>query len=130
MTVEEAEAERKAFTQEAEETLSELGSTHDFEMSGECEDKSGELTSVFTVDTDREGILGMFIKHGQPVTVGSGGEMKINDDKIALYFSFMANVDISKDANQRAVGMSALAKGRELVSTFFTLRLASDMFSA
>ena len=126
----EAEKLVKKFAQEAQAELDGLGSVHKFKMSKECEDKEGNATKAFIIDTDRAGILGMFIKHGQPVTLSQGGDLNVDQDKLAAYFGFMANIDVTKDENLSAIGWGALAKGRELVSSFFTLRLASDMFSA
>ena len=121
------EAAMKAFREGAEAELDALGVEHKFQMKGSCEDKSGNETSVLRVNLDADGFLGLYMKLGLPAAFSSiKGDVEIDDEKIAAYFSFMANIDLSKGSNLSAIGISSLNKARETVKAFFMLRLAAD----
>ena len=124
----ELEAEKlvRELSQEAQKDLDKLDMSHSFETLSECKDKDGEPTKVLRIELDKKGFLGMFVKLGQPVTIGVDG-LVFNDTKIFAYTKFMSNINLDSEKNLEAIGMRALGKGRSIVTDFFTLRQAADM---
>lgn len=117
---------------DAQRELDALDSIKQFAMVGECEDKNGELTRVLILDTDADGILGLFMELGQPysfvtdVDVPADERIKKNGAKFQRYFQEMVNIDLTDKANLRAIGWGALGQAREYVDGFFMLRLVCD----
>lgn len=122
----EVKASVAKFKKEADDMLDSMGTVHKFEMNGVCSDKQETDTQVLIIDTDRKGVLGMYMRQGQPVTLGASGEMTLNEDKLFHYLNFMSNVDLENEDNHEAIGWAAISKAREVVRAFFTLRLASS----
>lgn len=127
-----AAKEMEQFKQASRQQLEAMGTLHRFEMAGECTDLGGELTRVLEIDTDAEGILGLFMELGQPYSfvmdkdVAPEDRVRKDGAKFQRYLQAMANVDLSDKAVLKAVGWSALARAREVADGFFMLRLVCD----
>lgn len=111
----------------AEKDMKSFEPVQSFEIPTECEDKEGESTRVLIIDTDKEGILGLFMEHGQPFSFGHDGQIKEDNKKLSLYFNFMSNIDLTNSDNLKAIGWNTLPKAREVVRNFFMLRLVLDL---
>jgi hypothetical protein len=122
-----ATAQISAMQAEAAKDLEQFETIQKFEMAGECTDKNGEKTRVLIVDTDADGILGLFMEIGQPFSFSATGDIKEDSAKVRKFMAHMSNVDLSDGAVQKAVGWAALGKAREVARAFFMLRLVSDL---
>ncbi len=97
-----------------------------FPMDSECLDKQGNSTKVLTVDVDREGIFGLYVDLGNPYTITKEGTIEEDKKILSAYLNFMSDIDLSKEENLKAIGWN-IEKARELVQSFFMLRLASNL---
>lgn len=110
----------------ATEQLSRFQSLHEIKIKGQVEDKSGNQTKVLVLDFDKEDFIGFFLKQGNPFSMGPEGIIE-NSEKVVKYVEFMSNIDLTKKANLKAVGLAAVSKARGLVADFFMLTLVSDL---
>lgn len=112
--------------EEAAKQLENFPSVHEIAIKGQVADKSGNQTKVLVVDFDKEGFIGLFLKHGNPFSMGAKGIVE-DSDKLVKYVEFMSNIDLTKQTNLKEVGLKAVSKARGLVSDFFTLTLVSEL---
>lgn len=107
--------------------LGALGTSHSFEMAGECKDKDGNATKVFTIDTDKRGILRLKRLYGNPLTFPSdeGGKFEVNVESFQRFYEHMSNIELTED-NEEAIGDAALSQAYEVVHDFFTFCLVRD----
>lgn len=116
--------------QEAKETatkqLTQFPDLHEIEIKGQVADKDGNQTKVLIVDFDKDGFIGLFLKHGNPFSMGPNGIVE-DSEKLVKYVEFMSNIDLTKKENLNGVGLKAVSKARGLVSDFFTLTLVSEL---
>lgn len=130
--IKQAKSEFAGLQDGARRELEAMTTAHRFAMVGECRDKHGDLTRVLEIDTDAEGILGLFMEIGQPYTfslekdVLPEDRMKKDNAKLNKFLAVMANVDLSDKEVLKAVGWTALAGARSIADSFFTLRLVAD----
>ncbi len=119
-------AEFKQYQKNAQKQLNELPTVHQFAIKSKCLDKDGNETQVLYIDTDKKGYIGKFLQLGNPYSFDTETG-KTNEDgvKIAEYLQFMASIDLLE--NEKAIGMQAIAKARNVVSDFFMLNLVSAL---
>lgn len=126
ITKEQAFQTAKEAKENAIEQLSAFPEVHEIAIKGQVTDKAGNQTKVLVMDFDKEGFIGLFLKHGNPFSMGAGGIVE-DSDKLVKYVEFMSNIDLTKKENLKEVGIKAISKARGLVSDFFTLTLVSEL---
>lgn len=126
MTKEQAFQTAKEAKENATQQLSNFPDVHEIEIKGQVADKAGNQTKVLVVDFDKEGFIGLFLKLGNPFSMGQDGIVE-DSEKLVKYVEFMSNIDLTKKENLKEVGLKAVSKARGLVSDFFTLTLVSEL---
>lgn len=126
-----AVGEAKDMQEEAKKDYDKFPTSHEIELPVEVDDKDGEPTRVLIIETDKAGMIGMFMDNGNPISFNATAEeesAKVEIDKgmIRSYTEFMANVDLSDEETLEKIGLGPIAKVREIVNNFFMLRLVLD----
>lgn len=97
----------------------EIPSAQYFDIDAQCLDRSGRETDRLIIDIDPAGIVGIFLKIGNPFTVSGKGAVIENTDILIAYLDFMANIDLSDEDGLEAIGFDAMSGARSLVMAFF-----------
>lgn len=126
LTKEQAIQTAKEAKENASKQLEQFPMLHEIAIKGQVEDKEGNQTKVLVLDFDAEGFIGLFLKHGNPFSIGAEGLVE-DSAKLVKYVEFMSNIDLTKKENLKVVGLPAVGKARGLVADFFTLTLVSDL---
>lgn len=126
LTKEQAIQTAKEAKENASKQLEQFPMLHEIAIKGQVEDKEGNQTKVLVLDFDAEGFIGLFLKHGNPFSIGAEGLVE-DSTKLVKYVEFMSNIDLTKKENLKVVGLPAVGKARGLVADFFTLTLVSDL---
>lgn len=126
LTKEQALETAKEAKESAAKQLESFPDVHEIEIKGQVADKAGHQTKVLVIDFDKEGFIGLFLKHGNPLSMGAEGIVE-DSEKLVNYVEFMSNIDLTKKENLKEVGLKAVSKARGLVSDFFTLTLVSEL---
>lgn len=90
-----------------------------FKMESCCQDKQDRDVDCLVIDPDPVGIVGEYIRCGNPFWIDDDNEVAQNDDLISHYFNFMSEIDLTVDDNLVAVGYDALSEARETVRLIF-----------
>lgn len=126
MTKEQAFKTAQEAKENATKQLSNFQNVHEIAIKGQVADKEGNQTKVLVMDFDKDGFIGLFLKQGNPFSMGEEGIVE-DSDKLVKYVEFMSNIDLTKQDNLKAVGLKAVGKARGLASDFFTLTLVSEL---
>ena len=73
---------------DAQKDMDDFQNVQKFEIASECLDKQGQPTKVLIIDTDTQGILGMFMENGQPLSFDLVGAAKEDKALLAEYMDF------------------------------------------
>ncbi|MEP2736734.1 MAG: hypothetical protein ABJP34_10600 [Erythrobacter sp.] len=104
-------AERRSEEIEAERFFAELAEP--------CLDKNGKQADVLVIDTDPAGMIGEYLKRGNPFTIAKNGEIQEDAAALGGWLGVMSNIDLTDDVTRHAVGFTALQKARDIVRAYF-----------
>lgn len=88
-------------------------------IEAECPDKNGSAVSALRIDPDPPGIVGEYIRHGNPYAIGAGSAVECDEDMLLHYLNLMSDINLMDDNNLAAIGFDALSKAREIAGQVF-----------